>query len=231
MKDKIPATANAIRPILRMIDKDQFALTLREKLLLEQQGRAVRYVPPYTQLLWGIDDWLLDEYSLKWEASHTTRSPCHLITVASEGHPQIFSVVLTQSQPRAYDYALALRLAITREQQLSNLPASRPIVLVADNCGATIDPEFEMFCAAAGVKFRPAKPKRPWAKPGVERAVHTLQARVSLSSEQIRLNYRDDVSAPPLIECNARDFLNSAIQGARRFHEAAVKGETFHTRY
>lgn len=227
----IQATANAIRPILDQIKNGRFMLTVLEKQLLEKRARATRYVPSYTGLVWAIDDWSLEDFSLKWKPGSPTDSFCHLVTVASEGDSQIFSVVLTKSQPRAYDYALAARLAITREQHLSNLPASRPIVLVADNCGAATDPEFERFCDGCGVLLHRAKPHSPWEKPGVERAVHSFQARTFIPMKQTRLMYREDLSAPPLTECSAQDFLDAAIQAARRFHETAVGGETFHARY
>jgi len=96
-------------------------------------------------------------------------------------------------------------------------------MVICDRCGIERHEGFKLLLGETGIILRPAKRVRPWAKPGVERAVYSTQARLNWNREGFVMKPGDDdhfqVGMP------ARQLFESAKRGVREFNQEEVRGK------
>ena len=221
---RLKRMAQAVKHFVSALRNGSLFLTIEEKIALYEEVLKCRILSPETQLVWGIDDWspgmTLVEGGICYESPH-------VVTVASEGEPCIFSVALTLGEPTAYAYCRAVAAALIQKPQISGIPLVAPCVLVADGCGAAAPATLEIFCRSRGIVLRHTKPHRPWGKCGVERAVHSEQARAVINLSVAETDYHPLGTHLSLKDSYpAARFLTDVIRGAVEFNSSMKHGRS-----
>jgi len=197
-------------------------LTRAIKNTLAELAAKLRYISNVTQLVWGVDDLEFSGIGAQWNPEEGYCA-ARMVVVASEGLPLILGMAATSSKPTAYDYARSLWAGILDLQQLTGLRGLKPTMVICDRCGIEKHQGFNLLLDEAEIILRPAKRARPYAKPGVERAVHSTQARLTWNREGVVMKPGDDgrfqVGMP------ACQLFESAKQGVREFNHEIVSGK------